>query len=77
MTILEWIDYGFIVVFFLCVGALIVMIAGPRDAVAAGEKSLPLARRSWQLPSYWQVFSCSFSVLQCYPAGALAAGDHW
>ena len=38
MTILEWIDYAFIVVFFLFVGALIVMIAGPRDAAAAGEK---------------------------------------
>ncbi len=44
MTILEWIDYGFIAVFFLLVGALIVMIAGPRDAAAAGEKK-PAARK--------------------------------
>lgn len=44
MIILEWIDYGFIVVFFLLVGALIVMIAGPRDARAADEKE-PAARK--------------------------------
>ena len=28
MTILEWIDYGFIAVFFLLVGALIVVVNG-------------------------------------------------
>ena len=32
MSLMEWIDYGLIVIFFLVAGVLVIVIAGPRHS---------------------------------------------
>jgi asparagine N-glycosylation enzyme membrane subunit Stt3 len=45
MTILAYIDYGFIVLFFLTVGSLVVVISRPHDKVLVAGEKLPQVRQ--------------------------------
>jgi Na+/H+ antiporter NhaA len=41
MSLMEWIDYGLIVIFFVAAGVLVIMIAGPRHSSEAVSRAEP------------------------------------